>query len=109
MIQTNKDLATSITKALVQCAKKRASFVSNEDAFISSFDTEMTFGLTDIVGNLYDALIRKTKCTLDAMEDIVGEGELRHVYKKLRTDVEAILMNDVKECARTNGLIGKTK
>lgn len=69
----------------------------------------MTFGITDSVTALLNALIEKTKCALDAIEDLLEEGELKNVYKKLRADVEAILKEDVKQCAQTSGLVAQLK
>lgn len=105
-MQTNKDLATKITKALYQCATKPAPFIAAEEVAIYN---EMTFGITDSITNLLNELIEKTKCALDAIEDLLEEGELKNVYKKLRTDVEAILKEDVKQCAQTKGVVEKLK
>lgn len=102
-------------KALVQCAKKEGPSISNEVSFESSIDNELTlfdeesFGLIDIVTKILNSIIEKTKCTLDIIDKIIGNGELRNVYKKFRADVMAILKNDVKQCAQTKGLIEKLK
>lgn len=108
--QANKDVAGKIYEGLKKCVKKREIFVPDELAAIS-FAPEMTFSddITDAASKLLVALIEKIKCALNAMEDLLEEGELRNVYKKFRTDVEAILKNDVDQCKQTEGLVQKLK
>lgn len=78
---------------------------------LSSYNSETTvaYDIIDAITKMVNSLIEKVKCTLDVIDDIIGDGELRNVYKKFRADVEAILKNDVKQCTQTEGLIAKLK
>lgn len=100
-------------KALYQCAKKESPTenpfelaVENE---LTLFDEEESFGVIDIVTQVLNNIIEKAKCTLDVIDKLIGAGELRGVYRKFRKDVEAILMNDVKKCMETKGVLEKIK
>lgn len=99
-------------KALRQCSKKSPP---NEKPFELPIDDEFmlfdeeSFGLIDIVTKALNLMIEKTKCTLDAVGKLVGEGELKTIYMKFRADVDAILQNDVKKCMDTKGLIERIK
>lgn len=70
---------------------------------------EKSFDLIGSIAKMLNALIEKVKCTLDVIGDLIGDGELRNVYKKFRADVEAILQNDVQQCKQTKGLLAKIK
>lgn len=70
---------------------------------------ESTFGITDAVTNVLNSLIEKTKCTLDVIQDVIGDDELGNVFKKFKSDVESTLKNDVKGCVHADGLIAKFK
>lgn len=83
-----------------------ASSPSTND--LKLFDVE-SFGVIDVITKVLNSLIEKSKCTLDVVGKIVGKGELRNVYKKIRADVEAIVNNDAKKCAQTKGMIVKLK
>lgn len=103
--QANKDVAQKVHQALAKCIKNEQVYVSNESTAVSPF----TYDISDKVAEMLQALIKKVKCTLNAMEDLLAEGELRNVYKKYRADVESILTNDVKKCLSAEGLVGKLK
>lgn len=75
-----------------------------------SIDDEVAiFALVDTIKKLLEKLREKVKCSLDALGEIIGEGELRNVYKKFRADVESILRNDALECLKIRGAIEKLK
>lgn len=67
------------------------------------------FALGDTIRKVLEKLREKVKCSIDALGDIIGEGELRNVYKKFRADVESILRNDALECLKVHGAIEKLK
>lgn len=75
---------------------------------LTLFDHE-PFDAIDGVTKWWNSIIEKTKCTLDAVGDLIGKGELRTIYKKFRADVDVILRNDVKKCMDTKGLIERVK
>lgn len=67
-----------------------------------SITDENSFDVIDVVDKFRNGLLEKTKCALDAIENEVGEGELKHVYQELRAIVRAILENDLKVCAKVD-------
>lgn len=73
-------------------------------------DTLSVFDLpTDAAAKVLNALIETVKCGLDVLDEILNEGELGSVYKKFRSEVEAILKDDVKQCLQTEKLVEKLK
>lgn len=75
---------------------------------LTLFDDEPLDSI-DFVTKALSSIIEKTKCTLDALEKLIGEGKLRTIYKKFRADVDVILRNDVIKCMDTKGLIERVK
>lgn len=53
--------------------------------------------------------IEKVKCALNAITELIVNGELKTDFEKLRLAVEEILENDMKECAQAEGLLEKFK
>lgn len=72
-------------------------------------DDVVTFDLAETIKKLIEQLKQRIKCSLTALEDIIGEGELRGVYKKFRADLKALLKNDAKQCLEVRGVIEKLK
>lgn len=106
-------MAKEITNALVQCVKtnkpEEPSTEKPEEAVTSLFANEMTYDTTDTIAKALNSLIEKTKCSLDVLQEMLDGTELGDAYKKVRTDVEAILENDVKHCQQTEGVVGQLK
>lgn len=109
VMKTNKEMAKHIFKALAQCKEKPKKQTEEPTApteTISLFDNEVSeFGIADADKKVHDALLKRAKCAFEAIENIVGAGELNHVYQKLRSDVRAILENDLKQCAKEDSII----
>lgn len=72
------------------------------------FDEE-SFHEIDKINSVLNSSIEKTKCTLNVVDGIVGEGQLRNSYEKFHMNVETILKNDVRQCTQTEELIEKMK
>lgn len=80
----------------------------SDDSFEEN-DVEATFSLVDTVKKMLEQLVEKVKCSMDAVEAVIGEGALRSVFKQFRYDVESLLKNDAKQCLHADGLIEKLK
>lgn len=72
-------------------------------------DDVVTFDLAETIKKLVEQLKQRIKCSLTAVEEIVGEGELRGVYKKFRADLESLLKSDAKQCLEVKDVIEKLK
>lgn len=83
--------------------------IDNEVSTVLSIHDELTFGLTDTVTKLLEALLRKAKCSLNAINKIVMDSNLLDIFKEFKDDVERILQTDVKQCLQTEGLTSKLK
>lgn len=101
-MQANKDVATKIFKAIVQCVKPSNFFISNENGDKSS-------SMTDAVVGILNSLIEKIKCGLDVIGNMIEEGKLHNVYLKFRADLEDIMEHDVHLCMETKGTTDKLK
>lgn len=82
--------------------------VSEEISELSIYD-EMTFGLTDAIQQLIQALVKKAKCTLNAIGKILAESDLLDIFMELKQNVQDVLQKDVKKCLATDGLQAKLK
>lgn len=72
-------------------------------------DEVASLALLDTIKKALEKLQKKVTCSLDAVGGVIGEGQLRHVYKKFRADVESILKNDALQCLKVSGPIEKLK
>lgn len=72
------------------------------------FDDE-AFNLVDDVRKVFEDLLDKAKCSLNAIGEVIGESELKSTYEGFRTAVQTALHNGVEQCAQTEGLLEKLK
>lgn len=100
-----------VIQAITQCVKNEVDqFELNEEEEEESMDDDVvTFDLIDTIKKLIKKLQERVKCSIDAVGEIIGDGELKNVYKKFRSDIENLLKNDAKQCLETKGVIEKLK
>lgn len=96
-----------VVKAITQCVRNEVELFELNEELVN--DDVVTFDLAESIKKLIEQLKQRIKCSLTAVEGIVGEGELRGVYKKFRADLEALLKNDAKHCLEVKGVIEKLK
>lgn len=72
-------------------------------------DDVVTFDLAETIKKLIEQLKKRIKCSITAVEEIIGEGELRGVYQKFRADLESLLKTDAKQCLEVADVIEKLK
>lgn len=95
-------------KAIADCVKN-GYFVMDLSEELTGNDEHVTFDLVDLVKTVIEQIRKKINCTLEKIGNIIGDGELRHVYQKFRSDVESLLKNDALKCLYVNGTIEKLK
>lgn len=70
---------------------------------------ELTFGLTDTVTKILQALLRKAQCSLKAIQQLVLDSDLLDIFKEFKDDVENVLKTDAQKCLQVEGLAPKLK
>lgn len=97
-----------VIQAIAKCAKHEVDlFELNEE---ESMDDEVeTFELIDTIQNMIEKLRETVKCSITSVQAIIGDGELKNVFLKFRFDVESLLKNDVNQCLKSDGILGKLK
>lgn len=83
--------------------------MNDDEATELSIYDEMTFGLTDTITKVYQALLKKAKCSLNAIGKLLAESDLLDLFVELKQNVEELLQNDVQKCLKTDGLTAKLK
>lgn len=73
-----------------------------------SFDEE-TYNIVDTITGAFEKLVRQVKCSVNAIEEIVGEGELKKVFDEFKANLESVLHHDMQECGKAEGLLEKLK
>lgn len=84
-------------------------FEINDHSFELSVYDEMSIGVIDILTKALEALLKKVKCSLSAIDELLSESDLSALFQKIKGDVKKILQNDVKKCIVTEGLTDKLK
>lgn len=109
--QTNKELAAKIVDSL-----KSQCFNSEFDAFQMSNDVselsihdELTYGITDTITKVLQALLEKVKCSLKAIQKSLVDSDLLDIFTEFKDDVERVLSTDAKKCLQVEGLSPKIK
>lgn len=109
--QTNKELAAKIVDSL-----KSQCFNSEFDAFQMSNDVselsihdELTYGITDTITKVLQALLEKVKCSLKAIQKLLVDSDLLDIFTEFKDDVERVLSTDAKKCLQVEGLSPKIK
>lgn len=69
----------------------------------------LTFGITDTVTKILQALLRKAQCSLKAIQQLVLDSDLLDIFKEFKDDVENVLQTDAKKCLQVEGLSPKLK
>lgn len=100
-------MGVRVVKAISQCVRNEFYVLTLND---ESMDDEIVpFDLAETIKNLIEQLKKRIKCSINAVEKIIGDGELRGVYKKFRVNLESLLKNDAKQCLVVKGVIEKLK
>lgn len=79
---------------------------SSSNVELQLFDEE-AFSLVDDVTKVFEDLLEKVKCSLDAVGEVIGESDLKPKYEGFKFNVKSILQNGVEQCAETEGLLQK--
>jgi len=56
---------------------------------------------------IIQAVVEKVKCSLNSVEGLIKDAELKKAFEELKSAVKDILQNDLKKCAETEGLKDK--
>jgi len=108
VLKENKDLGGKVIQAINQCIKNEVEVFELNEVELMHEDL-VTFDLADTVKKVIEELRKRIKCSINGIEEIVGEGELRSVYQKFRADLESLLKTDAKQCLEANGVVNKLK
>lgn len=96
-----------VIKAITQCVQKNVELLELND---ESMDDEVeAFDLAATIKRVLEELKKRIKCSIHAVEAIIGDGELKGVFAKFRADLESLLKNDAKQCVKTKGVLEKMK
>lgn len=82
--------------------------MSNDESELSIHD-ELTFGITDTVTKVLQALLEKVKCSLKAIQELLVDSDLLDIFKEFKDDVERVIKTDAQKCLRVEGLSPKIK
>lgn len=77
---------------------------SSPNEELQLFDEE-AFNLVDEVGNVFDDLLEKVKCSLHAVESVIQGSALKPKYEEFKAAVKTVLHKDVEKCAETEGAL----
>lgn len=64
----------------------------------------MTFDASDAITKIIQAVIEKVKCSLNSINELIKDAELKKVYEQFKSVVEKNFQDDLKKCAETEGL-----
>lgn len=67
-------------------------------------DFAVQFDLADIVTEVIKTGVKKLKCSLNSINELVKNSELKKLYDELKLSVDDILQNDLQKCVETKGL-----
>lgn len=98
--QTNKELARKVVDALKTCLRGDGEtlFISNED------DEVVVYDAADVIKKVIQVVVEKVKCSLNSIQGLIKDAELKKVFEDLKSAVEDILQNDLQKCAEAEGL-----
>lgn len=106
-------MGVQVIQAITQCIKgvtvEEDLYELDEDESIELDDEVVTFDLIERIKTLIKKLQEKVKCTVNAVETIIGEGQLRNVYQQFHSDVKNLLKYEGKHCLETEGVSEKLK
>lgn len=102
-------MAEKIIKALVQCVKKQQQLIPIEESLESTIGEGLTFGVVDTITKTIGNLVKKIRCSLSIIGQVIGEGELTNVFEDFKDEVLEFLKTDIHQCMKAESLSGKLK
>lgn len=92
-------MAQKVVDALKKCLRG-----DEGDFFISNEDDDVVFLYADLITSMIQVVLQKAKCTLNSVDELIKDAELKKLFEELKSAAKDVFENDFKKCTEIEGV-----